>query len=159
MIFHLEIYLSTLNAKMPNFSVLLFLVLHDKVSLLHAKYCTENTQKSRKFQLFNYTINQYTVKPPYNMISGERWKITLYQVSCYTKVLPILYPYQWKTKVSATIKHLIRNRNKRDDLRVRRWQLSIDNGQLSNLRVSKAALALSVLGLFFKKNLATVSRH
>ena len=85
------------------------------------------------------------------MISGERWKITLYQVSCYTKVLPILYPYHWKTKVSSNIKHLIRKRNKRDDLRVRRWRLSIDNGQLSNLRVSNAALALSVLGWFFLK--------
>jgi len=98
----------------------------------------------------NYKLfEQCTVKPPYNMISGERWKITLYQVSCYTKVLPILYPYQWKTKVSSNIKHLIRKRNKRDDLRVRRWRLSIDNGQLSKGAFTNDVIFLRTICLFF----------
>ena len=28
-------------------------------------------------------IHRYTIKPPYNMISGARWKVMLYWVSCY----------------------------------------------------------------------------
>ena len=33
-----------------------------------------------------------TVKPPYNVNFGASWKFVLYEVSCYMKVVPILYP-------------------------------------------------------------------
>ena len=47
-------------------------------------------------QLFSTFLKCYvdlnTVKPPYNVNFGASWKFVLYEVSCYMKVVPILYP-------------------------------------------------------------------